>query len=205
MTAMKPLSLLLAYAGFALASSATTIESRQSAAQTANVNLIVRRGKPEHVASGWIYGIPDNFPNQIPSSWYTDMGFRWGKGGGAQLGQTGSRGWVKGLADYQGRFASTLANYKTCRAVNADFHIYVHDLWGTDHAGGTGGKWPGDNNDFSDYDKFVQRLMADVAANMDLKYVTWDIWNEPDIQPYFWVRSAQQWVNLYIRTHKAIR
>jgi len=184
----------------------SAIEPRQTAAgQIAYVDLGITLGKPEHLASGWIYGIPDNFPNQIPSSWYTDIGFRWGKGGGGQLGNPGQRGWVVSLDDYKGRFASTLANYKTCRAVGADFHIYVHDLWGTDHAGGKGGKWPGDNGNFSDYDKFVKQLMADVAANMDLDYVVWDIWNEPDIQPYFWVRSAQQWVDLYVRTHKAIR
>ncbi|KAK4211366.1 glycoside hydrolase superfamily [Rhypophila decipiens] len=177
----------------------------QSASQTAYVDLGVTRGKPEHLASGWIYGMPDNYPNQIPSSWYTAMGFRWGKGGGAQLGNVGQRGWVVSLDDYKGRFASTLANYKTCRALGAEFHIYAHDLWGTDHAGGKNGKWPGDGGNFSDYDKFVKQLMADVAANMDPAHVTWDIWNEPDIQPYFWVRSAQQWVDLYIRTQKAIR
>ncbi|KAK4031410.1 glycoside hydrolase family 39 protein [Parachaetomium inaequale] len=202
---MNTLLLLLACTGLALAGPGAVLEAQQAVGQTANVDVSVTRGKPDHLASGWIYGIPDNFPNQIPRSWYTDVGFRWGKGGGAQLGAVGQRGWVVSLNDYKGRFASTLANYKTCRALGADFHIYVHDLWGTDHAGGEGGKWPGDNNDFSDYDRFVKQLMADVAANMDPAHVTWDIWNEPDIQPYFWVRSAQQWVNLYVRTHKMIR
>lgn len=28
---------------------------------------------------------------------------------------------------------------------------------------------------------------------MDVTKVTWDIWNEPDIAPYFWIRSTQQW------------
>ena len=202
---MKSISILLVSAGLPLVSPSALVEPRQALEQTAQVNLKITRGKPEHLASGWIYGMPDNFPNQIPTNWYTDMGFRWGKGGGGQLGGVGQRGWVVSVEDYKGRFASTLANYRTCRAVGADFHIYAHDLWGTDHAGGKGGKWPGDNRDFASYDKFVQQLMADVAANMDLAYVTWDIWNEPDIQPYFWVRSAQQWIDLYVRTHKAIR
>ena len=203
----SPFSYFSFMAILSLVNSSPVAEPRQITAsqKTAFVNLAVTRGRPEHLASGWIYGIPDVFPNQIPTSWYTDVGFRWGKGGGGQLGRPGERGWVVSLDDYKGRLASTLANYKTCRAVGADFHIYVHDLWGTDHAGGKNGKWPGDKGDFSDYDKFVRQLMADVAANMDVAHVTWDIWNEPDIQPYFWVRSAQQWVDLYVRTHKAIR
>ena len=131
------------------------------------------------------------------------MGIRSCKGGGAQLGNVGSRGWVVSANDYKGRFASTLANYKTCRAAGADFHMYIHDLWGTDHSNSTT-KWPGDNGDFSDYDVFVQQLMADVVANMDLAHVVWDIWNEPDIS-IFWKRSSQQWVNMYIHTHKLIR
>lgn len=31
-----------------------------------------------------------------------------------------------------------------------------------------------------------------------------DIWNEPDMST-FWSRGLQQWVDLYVRTHKAIR
>lgn len=131
------------------------------------------------------------------------MGISSCKGGGAQLGSVGYRGWIVGLSDYKGRFESTLTNYKTCRAAGADFHMYIHDLWGTDHSN-SNTKWPGDNGDWADYDKFVQQLMSDVAANMDPAHVTWDIWNEPDIN-IFWKRSIQQWVNMYIRTHKLIR
>src|SRR4051794_24402175 len=83
---MKLLSPLVAFAVAPLVSSSSVIDSRQTAGQTAYVDLGVTRGKPEHLASGWIYGIPDTFPNQIPNSWYTDVGFRWGKGGGGQLG-----------------------------------------------------------------------------------------------------------------------
>src|SRR4051812_34349831 len=45
------------------------LEPRQSSDQTASVDLTVTRGKPEHRASGFIYGIPDNYPNQIPLHW----------------------------------------------------------------------------------------------------------------------------------------
>jgi hypothetical protein len=88
------------------------------------------------------------------------MGFRWGKGGGAQLGNVGQRGWVVSVNDYKGRFNSTMTNYLSTRAAGGDFHIYVHDLWGTDHASSTS-HWPGDNGDFTSYDQFVQQLMSD--------------------------------------------
>jgi hypothetical protein len=46
--------------------------------------------------------------------------------------------------------------------------------------------------------------MADLAKNDALEGLVWDIWNEPDIS-IFWQRDAQQWIDLYIRTHKIIR
>ena len=78
---MKNLSLLFVCAALPLVRGTpqSAVEPRQTAAgQTAYVDLGVTLGKPEHLASGWIYGIPDTFPNQIPSSWYTDIGFRGG-------------------------------------------------------------------------------------------------------------------------------
>jgi len=53
----------------ASAAAAVAVEPRQLSSQTATVDLAVTRGKPEHLASGFIYGIPDNYPNQIPLQW----------------------------------------------------------------------------------------------------------------------------------------
>lgn len=39
---------------------------------TAIVDLNVTTGQPQHLASGFIYGIPDDFPNQIPDHWYVE-------------------------------------------------------------------------------------------------------------------------------------
>jgi hypothetical protein len=52
-----------------LAGATPALDARQSSSQTAIVNLAVTQGQPEHLASGFIYGIPDNYPNQIPSHW----------------------------------------------------------------------------------------------------------------------------------------
>jgi hypothetical protein len=46
--------------------------------------------------------------------------------------------------------------------------------------------------------------MGDLEANNALEGLVWDIWNEPDIS-IFWRRSQQQWIDLYIRTHKLLR
>jgi hypothetical protein len=50
-------------------------------ADTAVVNLGLTKGKPQHLASGFIYGIPDT-PNQVADHWYTDMGFNYARVGG---------------------------------------------------------------------------------------------------------------------------
>jgi hypothetical protein len=61
----------------AFASSNAHLVSRRSADlvprdpninNTATVDLSVTRGRPRHLASGFIYGIPDK-PNQIPDHW----------------------------------------------------------------------------------------------------------------------------------------
>ncbi|KAJ5796542.1 uncharacterized protein N7518_005082 [Penicillium psychrosexuale] len=64
--------------------------------------------------------------------------------------------------------------------------------------------WPGDDGDWSKYDIIVRTLMSDLKAHSALDGLVWDIWDEPDIEN-FWVRSQQQWFDLYIRTYKIIR
>jgi hypothetical protein len=107
------------------------------------------------------------------------------------------------LQEYQGRLKSTLSNYWTARKYGASVILLPHDIWGTDNANSST-HWPGDNGDWKDWDAFTRRLMADMKSNGALKGLVWDIWNEPDIG-VFWTRSRQQWIDLYIRTHKIIR
>jgi len=65
---MKCFNLISALAAIVAAGPAA-LEPRQTATQTATVNLAVSKGIPQHLASGFIYGIPDNYPNQIPMHW----------------------------------------------------------------------------------------------------------------------------------------
>ncbi|EED18663.1 conserved hypothetical protein [Talaromyces stipitatus ATCC 10500] len=180
---------------------AEPLTRRQTSSNTAVVDLSVNRGQPKHLASGFIYGIPDN-ENQIPDHWYTNMGFEYNRGGGAQMGAP-NRGWIWGLNEYKGRFQSTLSNYQVTVRHGGTFIILPHDIWGTDNANSST-HWPGDNGDWSSYDAFLNQLLSDIKANNMVDHTVFDIWNEPDIS-IFWARSAAQWVQLYVRTHQRIR
>jgi hypothetical protein len=68
---------------------------------TATVNFGNNTGTPKHLASGILYGVPDQ-ANQIPSSFYTGMGFNYLRAGGAQVGAPG-RGWIWGMNEYKVR------------------------------------------------------------------------------------------------------
>lgn len=62
---------------------ASPLTDRQAIEGTAVVNLSNNTGDPLHLASGFIYGIPDN-QDQIPAHFFTDIGFNYNRAGGAQ-------------------------------------------------------------------------------------------------------------------------
>lgn len=73
--------------------------ARDASSGTAVVDLASPQSTPQHLASGFIYGIPDA-PNQIPSHFYTDIGFRYTRAAGAQL-PAPARGWIHGTTEFQ--------------------------------------------------------------------------------------------------------
>lgn len=154
------------------------LDRRQTSSNTAVVDLSKQRGQPQHLASGFIYGIPNSgfgqSTTQIPSSFYTNMGFNYARAGGAQMSQGG---WIYGPSAYAARFQSTKDNYLTSRKYNATFQILPHDIWGTDHANSST-VWPGDNGDWTDYDNFLTKLLGDLQSNNMLSGLEWDLWNE---------------------------
>lgn len=76
---------------------ANPLEGRQSTTTTAVVNFGNNTGTPQHLASGTLYGLPDA-TTQIPTHFFTDMGWNYERAGGAQ--STG-KGWIWGLTAYQ--------------------------------------------------------------------------------------------------------
>lgn len=124
-------STLLGLSGVALA---------QDSSNTATVDFSTTNGPAQHLAAGFICGclkllqahlrvanertdgMPDSGfgqnPDQIPLSFYTNMGFTYGRSGG---GQDPAGGWVVSQQAYQARFQSTLDNYNTARAAGGRF------------------------------------------------------------------------------------
>lgn len=100
------LSLLTIFLAFSVVAAATVpntspnpgavLEKRNSVSGTAVVYLGANTGNPQHLASGFIYGIPDT-AGQIPDHFYTDIGFNFGRAGGAQ---TPATGWLGGVDQY---------------------------------------------------------------------------------------------------------
>lgn len=85
--------------------------------RTAFVNAAQRRGAPETLASGIIYGEPDTL-DQIPDKFYEEAGIHYFRAGGAQL-DAPNRGWIWG--EYEGRFNSAKSNYLTARKHGGEF------------------------------------------------------------------------------------
>ncbi|KAJ7148068.1 glycoside hydrolase family 39 protein [Mycena crocata] len=182
---------LLFLAGIA-AAAVVGLESRQTAAQITTVDLAVNQGAPVHRASGVLYGVP-NTKNQIPSTFYTSMGFNYLSAGGAQF--TGSTGWIFG--GYTGRFQDVLSNFQTARQFNAQFILKMSDLWGTDGTQGSNGVYPGVNSDFTEFDAYLTQLVKDLKANGMTANIKLLIWNEPDLPNAFWGGSMAQYLAMW--------
>lgn len=162
---------------------------------TLRVDLSREVGLPTQRASGILYGLTENGANP-PDALLTGMGFRFERAGGAQLDSPG--GWVAG--HYERRWASTLAQYRRTIALGGDFIVLVHDLYGAD--GTAIDRWPGDGGDFSDFERFLDRMVEDAGvAGMTPQ---WDLWNEPDLE-LFWARSAGQFQQAWRLAYRKVR
>ncbi|KAL1874420.1 hypothetical protein VTK73DRAFT_297 [Phialemonium thermophilum] len=179
---------------------AATLNKRASVSGTASVHLDVSTGSPQQLASGVLYGIPDQ-ANQIPDKFYTDIGFKYNRAGGAQLS---GGGWIGSFAGYQTRFRSALSNYHTTRKYGGTFILLPHDIWGADGQQASDAVYPGDNGDWSNYDAFLSQLISDMKANNMIDHVVVDIWNEPDLTA-FWNRPQSQYLELWGRTYHRLQ
>ncbi|KAJ7339958.1 glycoside hydrolase family 39 protein [Mycena albidolilacea] len=189
---------LLFLAGIA-AAAVVDLESRQTAAQITTVDLAVNWGAPIRRASGILYGVP-NTKNQIPSTFYTSIGFNYLSAGGAQF--PAATGWIFG--GYTSRFQNVLSNFQTARQFNAQFILKMSDLWGTDGTQGSNGVYPGANNDFVEYDAYLTQLVKDLKANGMTTNIKLLIWNEPDLS-LFWAAPQAQYFATWSHAVKFLR
>ncbi|CAM3312301.1 RICIN domain-containing protein [Kibdelosporangium persicum] len=169
--------------------------SAQAADESLSVDFSVAAGSPTYRASGWIYGMTENASGPA-DHFFRDIKFRYMRAGGAQLDSPG--GWVSGR--YDRRWNSTRAQLLRTRSLGGEFILLPHDLWGAD--GYPISRFPGDNGNWTDYDNFLTRLIADVRATG--APVQWDLWNEPNTT-LFWNRPQAQYFELWRRTYQRVR
>ena len=82
--------------------------------------------------------------------------------------------------------------------------MILPDLWGFDTTQNSSCAAPGDNGDWSSYDKFLDAVIADINKNNMRSNLVIDIWNEPDNSP-FWGRSMDQWLAMWGRGYYRLR
>ncbi|KAF5534685.1 glycoside hydrolase family 39 [Fusarium mexicanum] len=176
---------------------------KRDIAGTATVFLDQPSGKPEKLASGWIYGFPDNADGtantDIPQKYIKDVGFKYNRAGGAQ---TPYKGWARN--EYEGRWKSSLSNYRTTRRNGGKFILLIHDLWGADSTQGKGFPYPGDKGNWKNWNAFLDQLFSDIVKNKMTAGLEIDIWNEPDLN-LFWDAPQTQYLNMWKRTYERIR
>ena len=174
-----------------------------AATNVATVDFSKNTGPAKFLASGFIYGWPDNGVNadsSIPENLVKDIRFNFDRAGGAQIS---ARGWAYGgKASYVGRFNSTLSNYRTTRKYGGTFILLVHDLWGAD--GGGSPPLPGDKGSFNEATKFLTQLVADIKANNMLDGLVLDLWNEPGLT-IFWPGTWDQYLKYWVFAYKFFR
>lgn len=174
--------------------------TRRAAKGVAAVDLSKTTGPAKFLASGWIYGFPDNgteADTSIPSNYVKEIKFGSSRAGGAQ---TSSRGWVNGYDSYLRRFKSPLSNYRTTQKYNGEFILLVHDLWGADDSSIP--RFPGDNSEWTETDAFLIQLVKEIKANNMLNGLVSDLRNEPDLD-IFWAWS--QFLDYYVHTHNSFK
>ncbi|MEU7916348.1 ricin-type beta-trefoil lectin domain protein [Microbispora bryophytorum] len=191
----RGLAALFSAAALVAASVVAIATPAQAADESISVNFSAAGGSPTYRASGWIYGMTENAAGP-PDNYFTDVKFRYMRAGGAQLDSPG--GWVSGK--YDRRWNATRAQLLRTRSLGGEFILLVHDLWGAD--GYPISRFPGDNGNWTDYDNFLTRLIADVQATG--APVQWDLWNEPNIT-LFWNRPQSQYFEMWKRAYQRIR
>jgi hypothetical protein len=172
---------------------------------TAYVDVSKSNGAATTLASNFIYGFPDSgvdASSAIPDHFLTDIKFQAARAGGAQVA---AAGWAYGgRSAYQGRFNSTLSNYRSARKYGASFYLLPHDLWGSQGGSTTSTPFPGDNGNWTEMEAFLDQLVLDMTANNMTNGVVIDLWNEPDLEG-FWARPWDQYLEYISRAHRIFK
>lgn len=169
-----------------------------SAKDSVTLDMATADGAPTYRASGLLYGIAED-ASQPPTQMLTDIKVKFFRIGGSDASHGG---YVNG--NYAPRWATVKAYYSKAKEIGATVIILVSDLWGEDPAYPPV-RFPGDNGDWTDYNKFMTQLISDAqAAGMTGPDVRWDLQNEPDVG-LFWGAPQSQWLEMWKRGYQMVR
>ena len=144
-------------------------------AETVVVDLAVVKGPATHRASGFLYGISTEQPDDHVVRPLKPKLFR-----------------------LHASAALTPARYHRLTEYGATVQSVISDAYGYP---GPSGLWPGDGGDWTRWEQLVEELVRE-ADSKGLQ-LHWDIWNEPD-HPQFWNRSAEQFFETWKRAVRTI-
>jgi len=178
---------------------ATTI---LAAERTVIVDLSVQKGEPRYVAAGFLHGLSEDCSKPGPA--YFDVlkprNFRGGSLGGY---------WIDGKMDENLRMLKTYYEYLSPRGVTIDYLLM--DAWGSwwlNFFGGQPIRFPGDNDEWKDYETFCKTIATFVRDNR-LQNFQYNLWNEPNLvawgQSQFWTRPKSQFYEMWRRGYRAIQ
>ncbi|KAG5755616.1 hypothetical protein H9Q70_001763 [Fusarium xylarioides] len=194
------LALLPTFLGVTPVAAVPGLVPRQSSG-TAVVSLSNNTGPTNHLASGIIFGIPQN-ASQIPDHMYTDWGFNFARGGGPQL-PSPAGGWLAGRTQYENRMKEVMGNYQAAKKYGAKFICLYETLYGEWDV--NNGPYPGDNGNWADWDRFTQAVIADMKSyGVSLDDFIIEIFNEVD-GPWYWTRPQSQALEMWRRSYNAFR
>ena len=168
---------------------------------TVIVDLSVPKGKPRYFAAGFLHGLSEDCSRPGPA--YFDVlnpkNFRGGSLGGH---------WIDGKMDENLRMLKTYYEYLGPLGVTIDYLLM--DAWGSwwlNFFGGQPIRFPGDNDDWADYETFCKTIATFVRDN-GLRNFQYNIWNEPNLvewrQSQFWTRPRAQFYEMWKRGVRTI-
>jgi hypothetical protein len=97
-----------------------------------------------------------------------------------------------------------LSNYRTTRKHGGEFIYLLPAAWGADGGQSEGFAYPGDDNNRTSWDEFLERTLDDVKKSDMIEGLVVDIWNEPDY-PLFWERSWEQYLDYWNHAYNYLR
>lgn len=174
--------------------------------QAVTVDLSTSVGKPDHTASGFLYGL--SYDGDRPSDrWLVPLKPGLFVGGGARV-EGGA--WAKGGREgYEKRWEMVEQQYERVAALpgDAEYVIRISDLWGADAVTvvDEDDPFPGDEGDWDGWEALLERITADVKrSGMDPAKIQFEMWNEPNYS-LFWNRSRAQYRTLWRRGTRKLR